>query len=160
MVHMPEPRPWYLLDHTPTEYLKKSGVLVGDPEIPGFVLCDGSNSSGYCADRNIPAIVEIPEPKRGGNPNSPGIILKERIRFEAAADNCNLSAIPPVQAIRSGHPNTAGFVRKNRLNPGTRQTLVHGKCSHSEIAKTIETASCPYPDIAFAILEKDVTGRA
>ena len=48
-------------------------------------------------------------------------------------------------------------VRKNRSYPGTRQTLIHRKCSDGKVAKAIEAAPGCYPDIAFAILKKYVS---
>jgi hypothetical protein len=79
---MPEFGPRDLLDHTLAVYLKKSGVLINDPHVSSSVLCDSRYGSRYVADSYKTVIVEIAKPKRGGNPDSSCIILKERVRNE------------------------------------------------------------------------------
>src|SRR4051794_17770464 len=101
---MPELGPWNLLDHILVAYLKKSGVLVRDPQPSCSVLCDSRHGSSHFADRNKTLIFQVPEAEGSRNPDSSGIILKERIRSETidfAVENRDLSVVPSVHAIRT-----------------------------------------------------------
>src|SRR6185369_6815633 len=61
---MTEFGPWDLLDHTLTTYLKKTGMLVSDPQISSNVLCDTSGYSRHVGYRNKAVIFKVAESKR------------------------------------------------------------------------------------------------
>src|SRR5713226_4928789 len=99
-----QPGPGDLLDYTPSEQLKKSGMFVGYPQTAGSVLCDARHGSVDSAYGNKAVILQIAEPASRGDPNSPVIVLKERIRVQsvqfavpfaaATTENRNLP-VPP-----------------------------------------------------------------
>jgi hypothetical protein len=111
--------------------MKKTAILVGDPQIPGSVLSDGMHySARKAAYGNKPIILHVADPATRGDPNSPAIILKKRIwvmsvqfasasvvpgrwlcaapgRGAALAENRNLPVIPSVQALIGAKPNAS-----------------------------------------------------
>src|SRR6266404_782869 len=63
MVLMSQCRPGNLLDLTPSDQMKETGLLVDDPQTPRFVLNDRKLvSSGKTLYRNKSAILEVSEP--------------------------------------------------------------------------------------------------
>src|SRR5216684_3254562 len=148
MVLMSQPGPGNLLDHTPSEQLKKSGMFVGYPQTTGSVLCDASHGAGNSAYGNKAIILQIAEPGRRGDPNSPAIVLKKRIRIKSvefavsfaapATENRNLPVTPFVQATGGPEPNTPIPGRKDGTNNGARQTLLGRNRRNGIVAKAVE----------------------
>src|SRR6266478_5302731 len=100
MLFMSQPRPGSLLNHTPLEQLKKTEILVGDPQIAGSVLGDGIHwAAGKTTYRSESVVFQVAESGNRGDPDSPPTILKKRLRV--------LSVIPSVQATTSAEPNAA-----------------------------------------------------
>jgi hypothetical protein len=94
--------------------VKKTLILVADPEIPSTIASDGMHiAAGHGAYCGKPAILEVGDPAMGGNPNSPVIILRQRIHdiirqsTVSLAVNCNLPVVPSVQAIPGAKPDAA-----------------------------------------------------
>src|SRR5262249_51386857 len=141
--------PGNLLDHIVPQQMKKTEFLVGNPQIPCGVFNDRTrNSAGNGAYRNKPVIFKVAEPTNRGDPNSPAIILKQRMRVKsvelpvsfvaagywlcaapglraALAVNRNLPVIPSVQAVTGAEPDAAIPGCQNGPDDGRRQTLVH-----------------------------------
>src|SRR5215470_8681056 len=99
--------PGNLLDDHAAPQMKQTEILVGDPQTPLSVLCDGTRTpAGYAADWNKPVIVQVTEFAKRDNPNSPASILKKRARdisalpglCGATAVNRKSPVIPSVQA--------------------------------------------------------------
>jgi hypothetical protein len=143
-----QPGPGDLLDYTPSEQLKKSGMFVGYPQTTGSVLCDARHGSGDSAYGNKAVILQIAVPVRRGDPNSPAIVLKKRIRiksvefavsFAAAAETRNLLVTPFVQATTSPEPNATIPGGEDGNNIGTRQTLLERNRRNGIVAKAVET---------------------
>src|ERR1700688_1204331 len=79
MVFMSEPGPRNLLDYTAPEQMKKTVIQVCDPQISPRVLGDGiHNPAGNAVYGNKPVILQVANPAKRGDPNSPAIILKKR----------------------------------------------------------------------------------
>src|SRR5579871_3389684 len=58
--------------------MKKTVILVADPETPCSVPGDGKHlSSGHAAYGNKSAILHVANPMKRGHPNAPLIVLKE-----------------------------------------------------------------------------------
>src|ERR1700756_550358 len=74
--------------------------------------------------------------------------------------NRNLSGGPFVQSAKCGEPNASIFVRQDRPDEGSRQTLFDCKRDHRELTKPIEAINCRYPNTAFTILKNCVNSLA
>src|SRR5580658_7376661 len=104
--------------------MKKTMILVADPEVPPAVTGDGMHDPArYATDGNKPAILEVGKPACRGDPNSAAIILKERVRTilqstASLTENRNLAVIPSVQAITRTKPNAAVSGRQDGPNVG------------------------------------------
>jgi hypothetical protein len=147
--------------------VKNPPLLVADPEIPPTVASHGMHdAAGHGAYCDKPVILEVGDPAMGGNPNSPAIVLKERIhviiRQSTApfAVNGNLSVVPSVQAIPSAKPDAAIPGRQHGHNGSVGQTLLYGNRWDGEVTKAVEAIYRGDPNIALAILEEplDVIG--
>src|SRR5277367_5702037 len=102
--------------------MKEIVILVGDPEIPGTVhgMHDPARHATY---GNKPAVLEVGKRASRRDPNSPAIILEERVRIirqstASLAIDRNLPVIPSVQAITRSQPNAAVPGRQDRPNVG------------------------------------------
>ena len=59
---------------------KKTQSLIVNPQVARSILSNGEHvSAGNASDREKPVVLEIAEPAKRGNPNSPAIILKQRL---------------------------------------------------------------------------------
>src|ERR1700730_9526244 len=168
--------------------MKKALMLVADPKIPGTVprygmhLSAGRDQSEHAADlsfariptidigavrpyRNKSSILEIGSSIRGERPNSPSLVLKERLHpvsrqstigdlahieffllgaavsglCASSAVNRDLPVIPSFKTVRRAEPNAAVLRRQNGPYDGIRQTLLHGNRGDGEVAKAVET---------------------
>jgi hypothetical protein len=141
--------------------VKKALILVADPEIPPAIAREGfHDAGGHGGYWNKPAILEVGHPVMGGNPNSPMIILKERIHViirqstTSLAVNRNLPVVPSVQAIPSAKPDAAIPVRQDGHNGSIGQTLLYRNRGDGNVSKAVEAIYGGDPNIAFAILEE------
>src|ERR1700722_14314653 len=76
---MSQPGPRNLLDYAAPEQMKKTVIQVGDPQISPRVPGDGiHNPPGNAVYRNKSVILQVANPAKRGDPNSPAIILKKR----------------------------------------------------------------------------------
>ena len=69
-----------------------------------------TSSAGYAIYGNKPAVLEISKSVTREHPDSPTIILKQRLRLiirqsTCFAEDCGLSILPPGQTLVSGNPN-------------------------------------------------------
>src|SRR5262249_7692320 len=122
----PQPRPGKLLEHTVPKQMKKTAVLVGDPQAPVSVLGNGKDgSSGNATDGNEPVILQVTEPLQRGDPDSAVGVLKEGrnpiVRQSTGGDlphstpglpaplavNRKFAAVPSGQASRSAYPHAS-----------------------------------------------------
>src|ERR1700739_4708198 len=147
--------------------MKETLVLVADPDIPRIVAGDGMElSGGHGAYGDKPAMLEIGNAARGGDPGPPAIILKKALRRIIGqstvflAVNRNLIAIPPVQTSRRANPNAATHVCLDRPEHGTGQTLLDRKHRDRKVAEAIKAIRRGYPNIAFPILKEIENGIA
>ncbi len=153
-------------DHAFPKQMKKTLILVADPEIPRTVASDGMHDPARRAVYgNKPAILEVGNPSSRGDPNSSAIILKEGgcIVWQSAvslAVDRNLAVIPSVQAIGSTEPNAAIPGRQDRPNAGIGQTLLDRNRRDGEVSKAVEAIQGGDPDIAFTILKETSNGVA
>src|SRR4030095_15008125 len=120
MVLMSQLGPRNPLDHIPAEQLKETSILVGDPEILRRVLGDALHeAAGDAADGDKSVILQVANPVKSGNPNSPASILKKRIRSKAiefpvaSVESGDLPILPSVQTIAGAEPNASIPVREN-----------------------------------------------
>ena len=142
--------------------MKKTVILVADPEIPRAVPGDGMHvSAGHAADGNKPAILEVGDPAHAWRPkfarDHPERGTPTPSSWQSTASlavNRNLPVLPSVQAIDSAKPNAAIPGRQNGHNVGIRQTLLHRNRGDGEVAKAVEAISGGYPNIAFTILKE------
>src|SRR5262249_15295408 len=115
-------------------------------------------------------ILEVADVAKRRDPDSPAIILKERVgvesvefavRFRAAgAGSRNLSVTPSVQAAKSAEPHASVPVCENRPDAPVRQPLVHTQRGDGKVAKAVEATSGSCPNIAFAILKHNANVTA
>src|SRR5215471_4244680 len=110
--------------------MKKTVLPVGDPHTACSILGYESRiSAGDCANGNEPIILQVTDAVKRGDPDSPAIILKERLQptswhstignhshccrttrracCAASAVDRNLPASPFAQAIRTREPNAS-----------------------------------------------------
>src|SRR5208337_439990 len=122
----------------------------------------------YCIYRYKPAVLEISKSATREHPDSPTIILKQRLRRiirqpTCLAEDCCLSTLPPGQALVSADPNAPICGCEHGLSGIARQPLLHRNSSDGELSEPVESSRGGDPDIAFTILEKtedDVAGEA
>src|SRR6266566_4394337 len=82
MVLRSQPGPGSLLDLITRRQAKKTEILVGDPQIPRGVRGDGMHdSAGNAADGNIPVILQVADPAKRGDPDSPATVLKKGLQL-------------------------------------------------------------------------------
>ena len=117
-----------------------------------------TSSPSYAIYGNKPAVLEISKSVTRGHPDSPTIILKQRLwriirQSTCLAEDCRLSILPPGQTIVSANPN-APICGRSTDEQIARQTLFHRNSSDGELSKPVESPSGGDPDIAFTILEK------
>src|SRR5262245_1205894 len=81
MVFTSQPGPRNLLAHSAPDQIKKTVILVGDPDASPGALSDAVHgAAGNAAYGNKSVILQITEPATRGDPDSPTTILEERIR--------------------------------------------------------------------------------
>src|SRR5271166_523454 len=140
--------------------MKKTFVLVANPEAPRTVSGDGMhNSAGHGICRNKPAVLKVGDPTGRCDPNSRTIVLEQRpdgvIRQSISlAVNRNLPVLPSVQTIERAKPDTAVPSRQNGPNESTGQTLFDRNRGHGIVAEAVEAIRGRYPNIAFTILKE------
>src|SRR5208283_4636645 len=125
-------------------------------------------SARYGIYGNEPAVLEISKSVTGGHPDSPTVILKQRLQCiirqsTCLAEGCRLSVLPPGQTLVSANPNAPICGCEHGLSSIARQTLFHRNSSDGQLSKPVESSSSGDPDIAFPILEEtedDVAGEA
>src|SRR5262249_46557308 len=136
MVFMSQRGPCNPLHLTLAGHLNKTYPLVVDPDIARLVLNDGKyRFAARAAYGDEAVILEVADVAKRRDPDSPAIILKERVgvesvefavRFRAAgAGSRNLSVTPSVQAAKSAEPHASVPVCENRPDAPVRQPLVH-----------------------------------
>src|SRR5262249_9821599 len=159
-----------LLNFTARKQLKETELLVVDPKIPRLVLNNGKHTpaAGNAAYRIEAVILQVADAAKRSDPDSPAIILKERMRSMsievavgcAGAGNRNLPVIPSVQAARSCEPNASVPVCQNSPYVVIRQALFCSEGRDGKIAKAVEAIFGSHPDTAFTILEDCVNAFA
>src|SRR5262249_31440020 len=162
-----QPGPGNALDHIPAGESKETGILVGDPEIPGSVFGNTIHHSAWKAlYRNKSVTLQLAEFAMCGNPNSPARILKKRLRSNsiafpvAPAERGDLSVLPLVQVTSTREPDTSIPGRQDGPS-GIRQALFHRKRRDGKFPKAVETVIGADPNVALTILKEalDVFAR-
>src|SRR5262245_55385911 len=118
MILMSQPGPGKLLHHLAAEQLKKTSILVGDPEILRRVFGDAMHGSARDAtDGDKPVILQVAEFACRGDPDAPASILKKRKRSKsiefpvASVESGDLPILPAVQPASRSEPDTSILVR-------------------------------------------------
>src|SRR5262249_23491391 len=104
MAPLSERGPRHASDGPPARQFEESRMLVGDPEASRGVLRDGRHGAGYVDHRPEAVVVEIAETACRRDPDSPAVILQERVRVPSVelavavaaggAEGCDLP-VPP-----------------------------------------------------------------
>src|ERR1700758_4990482 len=140
-------------------------MLIDHPHVPGCVLGNRKHISARNAlDGSKPAILQITKLAKCGDPNSPAIVLKKRVRMTSvqfsvsfgtpSARNRDFFVFPSVQSIKGGKPHASIFVSQNGNDDVLRQALFHSKRGDGKITKPVKAAKRRYPNIAFTILKE------
>src|SRR5271157_1034036 len=148
-----------MFDQTSLQHVRETPIP-GKPEVARLVPRDGIHFfAGYAIYGDKPTVLEIGQSVTREHPDSPTIVLKQRLRriirqSACLAEDGSLSILPPGQTIVSGYPYAPIRGCYHRMRPIAGQTLFHGNSSDGELSKPVESRGGGDPDIAFTILEK------
>src|SRR5271157_850984 len=148
-----------MFDQTSLQHVRETPIP-GKPEVARLVPRDGIHFfAGYAIYGDKPAVLQVNKSVTCGHPDSPTIILEQRLyrliwQSICFAENCSSSIFPPSQPVVSGHPNAPICGCEHRRSIVTGQTLFHRNSCDGELSKPVESPSGRDPDIAFTILEK------
>src|SRR5208283_5150226 len=142
----------------------KAALLGSDPQRPIAIKSKAGDMtftqpiSGGVRRANL-TILEISKSVTREHPDSPTIILKQRLRLIIRQSTCfaedgALSILPPGQTLVSGYPNAPVRGCYHRKSPNAGQTLFHRPGSDGQLSKPVESTRGGDPDTAFTILEK------
>src|SRR5580692_6326298 len=90
--------------------LRQSGeseVVAGEPKIARSVLSEGGHWPTSGCDRKKPIILQVADPGRGGNPDSPTRVLKKRSHTLIRHTTAGSVSSAPAGAVLAVHRNLA-----------------------------------------------------